>query len=722
MVKISFTSATLHRSIEEYLLNFYLYKNTPMADPLKNFLKPIKELQVIRGIELPIGLEFLQLVVTGPPGAGKSYYIEQIKGWPNEGYLDLVQRGWWKNQSLIYRPREVHLGLPFKGIKESLTVFDKEWLHSEPPLDLELNRIVLPPVKKYSFQTNWRKRYIFEFLIPDPTTIYKQRLTRQNQGYFPVDENLTLEMVKLQVAVYQEVALYLHRAGLNIYVRKGLNKPPMFFAEPGVPSVPRWTHDRKPERPKLNTLAGWKFLFRRRYPIHWITVTDTLQEVHQQGRIAHDGKSFELHLGSKKLHFTPEITLGVRKKTAQKNWTIKSDTSSFSSKIHGFMRIKVGETIVLGASNTDFVHLFGFDETVAQRHVSITNRRGDLVIFPLSSEYKTSVILLDDLDLRGRLEQCRHQDLLEIRHFYGQKINPLPCKTALNTIRAVNTLLPKESFRPLNDKGVTGGIIEIPPHISPVIVGDLHAHVDNFLKILSENSILDSLRQKTAAIIILGDAVHSEHADEMDDFESSMLMMDLIFRLKLTFPKTFFYLRGNHDSFSPEINKNGVLQGELFKEYLQEIRGKIYVNEMQSFYNNLAYVVTSDSFLCCHAGPPRNEIDHSELINIEPDGRLAQELTNTRLQRPNYPGGYNKGDVKRFLKNLKLPSQSTFIVGHTPMDPFGSYWLNAGSIKNHHIIYSGHDNGPSVLIRINDRFMPISFPAEPLTDFINNIK
>ena len=63
-----------------------------MNDPLKKILSPIKELQNIRGIALPIGLEFLQLVITGPPGAGKSYYINQIRGWPNEGYIDLTQK------------------------------------------------------------------------------------------------------------------------------------------------------------------------------------------------------------------------------------------------------------------------------------------------------------------------------------------------------------------------------------------------------------------------------------------------------------------------------------------------------------------------------------------------------------------------------------------------------------------------------------------------------
>lgn len=75
-----------------------------MIDPLHKKLKPIKETQVIRDVELPVGLEFRQLIVTGPPGSGKTYYINQIHGWPNEGYLDLTRRNWWKDRSLIYRP------------------------------------------------------------------------------------------------------------------------------------------------------------------------------------------------------------------------------------------------------------------------------------------------------------------------------------------------------------------------------------------------------------------------------------------------------------------------------------------------------------------------------------------------------------------------------------------------------------------------------------------
>ncbi len=690
-----------------------------MVDSLKKILEPIQELQNIRGIDLPIGLEFLQLVVTGPPGAGKSYYIEQIRGWPNEGYLDLTQKGWWKGQSLVYRPREVHLGLPFHGFKEALTVFDKEWVDSSTPLELDFTRIKIPPLKKNFLQTDWRKKYIFEFLIPSPSTIYQQRLARQSQGYFPVDEKLSMEMVRQQVAVYREMALYLHRAGINVFVRKSLDKPPMRIAEKGVTSIPRWTLDQKPQRPSLKDFAGWKWLFRRHYPIQWLTLSTKPQDLTIAGRVAHDGRCFEVIVGDVHLRFQPEIALGVKRKAAHKNWIINTAQGCSSRTINGFIRIKVGETIVLGHTNDQYSELFHFNNSVAKRHLSVTNRRGDLLLTPLSLDRETKIVRLDDLDYRERLERGRHHALLEIRRIFGQQIEPLAPFRALQTIKAVNHLLEDEPFRPKNNAGKPGGLIEITNNKVPIIVGDLHAQVDNLLKILSENCLLDCLRMKSANLIILGDAIHSENVNEMDKFETSMLIMDLIFLLKLKFPENVFYIRGNHDSFDPEITKNGILQGVLFKETLLKHRGHAYVQEMEIFYNSLPYIVCSGSFIACHAGPPRGSTSREDLINIADNIKLAKELSNNRMQRPNHPAGYTKGDVKRLRKSLERTPKARFIVGHTPMDPFGSFWLHAGAMKNHHIIYSAHTEGPSVIIQTGNRFMPISFPAEPLTELIN---
>ncbi len=691
-----------------------------MVDPLKKILEPIKELQSIRGVDLPIGLEFLQLVVTGPPGAGKSYYIEQIRGWPNEGYLDLTQKGWWKDQSLIYRPREVHLGLPFKGIKEAVTVFDKEWLEASLPLELDYSRIKIPPIKNTFLHTDWRNRYIFEFLIPNPSTIFEQRQARKSQGYFPVDEKLRLDLVREQVCVYREIALYLHRAGLNVYIRKSLEKPPMWIAERGVANVPRWTIDKLIKRPSLKRLDGWKWLFRRHYPIKWIDLTDQLQTLSTAGRIAHDGKSFELLLGRIRLRFQPEIALGVKQKAARKNWIIMTSQNCSSRQISGFVRIRIGETIVLGTENEDFNKHFLLDETVAQRHISVSNRRGDLLLTPLT-ELPTKVTRVDDLDYRDRLERGRHKALIQIRRIFGQQIKMLNREKSLSTIKAVNDLLLSEPYRPLNNLGNPGGIIALPKKANPVIVGDLHAQVDNFLKILSESCLLDCLKMKTATLIVLGDAVHSENAGEMDKFESSLLIMDIIFKLKLKFPENFFYIRGNHDSFDSDINKNGILQGELWKETIVEERGEEYLKEMKLFYQRIAHLIHSETFLACHAGPPRSKVSRKKLINIHEHPALARDITHTRIQRPNYLAGYSKGDVKKLKKSLDLPAKSRFIVGHTPLDPFGSFWLHAGGVKNHHIIYSAHLEGPSILIKSQGYFMPITYPTEPLTSITNDL-
>lgn len=692
-----------------------------MIDPLKKILTPIKELQNIRGIDLPIGLEFLQLVVTGPPGAGKSYYIEKIGGWPNEGYLDLSQKGWWRNQSLVFRPREVHLGLPFKGFKEPLTVFDKEYLKCSPPPEIDYGRIRIPPLKTSILQTNYRDRYIFEFLIPNPNKIYQQRLDRRNQGYFPVDDKMTLEMVQQQVAVYREIALYLHRAGLNVYIRKGLDKAPMFISEKGQITVPRWSLQPKPSLPSLKTFAGWRHLFRRRYPIRWLDLGQGIIHLTSPGRIAHDGRSFEMVLGNTVLLFRPEIPIGVSKKYAKKNWLVNGEQTGCSTRsIRGFIRIRVGETVVLGSADKECSELFLFDDEVAKRHVSITNRRGDLIVTPLT-DYSTTLQRIDDRDYREQLERTRHRALLDLKELYGGQIKPMTPGRALATIRGALAAFSSEPYRQKNSQGTPGGLLEIPNSPTPVIIGDLHGQVDNLLKLLSENCLLACLKMKTAMLVFLGDAVHSEVAGEMDNFESSMTIMDLIFLLKIHFPDNVFYLRGNHDSFSADLNKNGILQGELFRDALLSSRGTSYVETMETVYETLPYAIHTDTFIACHAGPPRQEITREDLVNISEHPHLAQELTRNRLQRPNYLAGYTKSDIKRMRKNLNAPPKTRIIVGHTPIDPFNSFWLHAGNIKNHHIIYSAHLDGPSALIHTGSGFMPITYPAEPLTQTIANI-
>ncbi|MCF8055887.1 MAG: metallophosphoesterase [Desulfocapsa sp.] len=692
-----------------------------MTDPLKKKLVPIKELQNIRGVKLPARLNFVQLVVTGPPGAGKTYYINKVHGWPNEGYVDLTRKGWWKDQTLTYRPREVHLGFPFEGYDEALTVFDKEWLEAGEPLFLELDRIQIPPTAKYFFQTNWRTRYIFEFLLPDPKKIFKWRQARHTEGYFPVDKNLTLEMVVRQSAIYREVASYMDQAGMQVYVREGLRKKPMRIAEKDDVNVPPWAEASSEFRPDLTTFAGWKWLLFRQDPIVWFTVTDQLQPLVVKSRIAHDGKTFEMVIGDQRFIFRPEIPLGVKKKNIQKNWLISRSKDCIADIMCGFARIKVGDTVLIGKDNQSYDELFNFSECIGARHLTITNIKGDLQINPLDDKTTIQIIRSGGQDIRERLETNHYNSILGIRDVYGGTLSLLPPEEALATIREVNEILPHEVFREKTESGAPGALLELPEEWRLLLVGDLHARIDNLLKILSENCLLAHLVAQRACLVILGDAVHSEVPGEMEEMDSSILMMDLIFKMKCQFPVNFFYLLGNHDSFHTQISKNGISQGVLMRKRLQELRGDEYVKEMQKFYDLLPMVMKTDSCVACHAAPPRRTLSRKDIVNMRSNPQICREILTNRLKRSHYLAGYNKGDVKRFRKSLGLQKRAPFVVGHTPLDPFNSFWKNAGNIRGHHIIYSGHRDGPCLFMQVRKKMIPLSYQAEPLLKIINEM-
>jgi hypothetical protein len=190
-------------------------------------LEPCDPVKRIKGIPFPGYLSFRQLLITGPPGAGKSTQIRRLGGWSLEGYIDLSQDAWWRSQMLTLRPREIHLGFPFQGVKYALSVFDEPWLQAAEPLQLEFERIQIPPARRFPLMVDWRNKYVFEFLLPPADQLFEQRLARARRGTHPVDRNLTRPQVVQQLELYELVARYLWSQGLQVYLRRGLDLPPL---------------------------------------------------------------------------------------------------------------------------------------------------------------------------------------------------------------------------------------------------------------------------------------------------------------------------------------------------------------------------------------------------------------------------------------------------------------------------------------------------------------
>jgi hypothetical protein len=437
-------------------------------------------------------------------------------------------------------------------------------------------------------------------------------------------------------------------------------------------------------------------------------------------RIPSQGLPLQICLGSNddKLHLFPERLLKSRPEESPSGFVL-FNPAHYYSRISGFIRLERGKKLILGRSNPEQTAILSYSDKVNDRHLAVTYPGDALIFRDLHSDAGTTLSVLKAPEEIERPIRRRREKLYHLREIFGGPIQPLPLLEAQSDLEKINQIMAQEVHRPKNSQGQPGPLIRLPDEVTPILIGDLHAQIDNLMNILSENQFLESLENGSACLILLGDAVHSELADQMEIMTGSMLMMDFIFKLKARFPNQVFHIRGNHDSFASDVSKGGIPQGLLWEKYLVDERGARYKQEMERYYDQLPYVVLAKDFLACHASPPSRRVNLEMLINANEHQGLMEQLIHNRVKRSGYPGGYTSKDVKRFRKGLGLDPNFTFIVGHNPLNETETLWLNAGDIVNHHIVYSAHLHSIGVFTRIGDGMIPLSYSTEPLLEAIN---
>lgn len=453
-----------------------------------------------------------------------------------------------------------------------------------------------------------------------------------------------------------------------------------------------------------------------------VDLRDTLRLSTEKVRVPQPTLPLQIMLGGEqgyRLHLYPELHFERDGQLRHDGDYLLFDPASYFCKISGFLRLTQDETLTLGRGDKLQRLLLRYPKVVDDQHVRLKLSRKGLALKNKSAHANTCVSPVTAESLVERMATWRRKKIALLHEVLGGPIEPASSAQSLALIEQVIALMEREPYRVPNPSGRPSGLLSLPERPRPIFVGDLHACIDSLLVILTQNGFLETLLDGSGMLILLGDAVQPDAPGEEDQMETSMLMMDLIFRLKLRFPERVFYLRGNHDSFSEDISKAGVPQGLLWEQTLHEQRGSTYQQAMQRFYDHLPYVAVSAGYIACHAGPPTTKFSREALIDIGAHPELAHQLTHVRLRRANMASGYGSGDLARLRKCLGVKRDVAVIVGHTPLSQSETYWMDVSGIANHHVLFGANANWIGVITRADKQMIPLIYPTEPLLEVYN---
>ncbi len=268
---------------------------------------------------------------------------------------------------------------------------------------------------------------------------------------------------------------------------------------------------------------------------------------------------------------------------------------------------------------------------------------------------------------------------------------PPPAAGYAALIDAATAVLLAESpdMRPTDARGLPGGLLRLDPALPTIIVPDLHARTGFFLSLMESplpggGTVRDALAAGQLQLLCLGDGFHAEaraidrwkaaleeyldgyrhHAAMDQEMAESMALMEMVMVAKISFPRHFHFLKGNHENvMNEEGNGNHpfrkfVFEGDMVLGWLRQFYGDEFLGRYAAFERALPLFAIGGRFLASHAEPERPYTE-SEIIDARslPEVVLGLTWTDNDAAQP----GSVTGLLRRFLPGVAGPR---FFTGH----------------------------------------------------------
>ncbi|MFA5345415.1 MAG: metallophosphoesterase [Candidatus Omnitrophota bacterium] len=284
----------------------------------------------------------------------------------------------------------------------------------------------------------------------------------------------------------------------------------------------------------------------------------------------------------------------------------------------------------------------------------------------------------------------------------------LPKERALKQINEFNSAVRAGKYQ----QGAVVDLRGILADKEVILVGDLHARLDNLKKALNQNGNLKKIQKGEAVLVILGDAVHSE--TNLREMDSSIEIMQFIMDLKIDNPDNVYYLLGNHDYLSGNFSKGLVVQGLVYRNKMEELYGKEFVALYEDFIKASPLMVIGKGFVGVHGGPIKGvSLGQIQKVDVADEGdSIVKQAQWKRYKDAEF--GYDDKDVQEFMKNMGQ-ADGLLIVGHSPhLISSGRFF--ARLFDKHYVIFAGYKNaGYAVMQEGKINFVEIT-QASPILE------